>query len=1417
MPDERGGLTREEVMEQYGIDPAATIAKEAPAERSSLARYGADAMSGFLSAWPSVIALPETVYAGGQALYNSYANDTPFMQEFKKSISVEDAQKNATAHLNQVGAGFAQADPSLSQDDIYKKLDEYQHSKQFEDFMMTQLKGGIGAFSKIQDATRGLVGDERTEEQRDWTDTAAEVVGGALMGGPVGVPAKIATSAAKNVVTKALLNNPISRTAIKAAELTTPVTIPFTPTNVAANAVIGVGIDEALRYGRGQDTAFAPKTDDSFGVGALSAGVAGAVGSAAFFAAMRGKSKELLQSEVVKAMKDTPGVSVRVPSEPKPGEAIIAGGREQQIGPTSTLDAKPLYQSVPIRAEGQYLDQAKPMMRTIAENHPDNIRDFEAVYHNNTDAVLEDKVLHETEKAMRPIRDALAAMPPEQSRATRAGMVASSIIARSRETEDVLVTKITELERKGMGRTESTALTQARSDLARLRDDNDATARQILPQVPTSQLRAVAHAYETDTNHATARVRDAHKELADKMMKLNEEMGSAKSTFAAERRIQDPYYVPIQADPLGGTHGIQRAMKGIVRSIKRAQVEGVEGAGRAIMHEDPIREFKKEVPGARDNLKQETRITAIQDPLTTWTNYTRSMYRAHAQQISRNQLIAALHTNHLGEKSNFLKDGGMRIIRNPSTGDAWTDAEKVRGNKGLMNIAERPNVVPEWNGGRVRFWEFGDIEFPMALRHDPVKMTGMMQNIHTFSNWFKYFTTGPGNPIFAITGALYNIAINIITRRPDRAYGSISFLAHVGLPKWVAREVFGRIPDPTPLITWPYHALAGFTEFVVHTGAQKMLSALKGQAPFDAFRAAVGEQRFEAILKATMRVASWAENTATLQMMANAATRGVRSLDNTTHVRGAYAMVADTIPDAARGVYNFYKGALDAIYLGGSRPFYTQNHYLLNRQYKGNIPPNEMAKLIHETRTVGGDMALVPASKTMRDLESWFPYLSQTKLGAYHLYKNMAGKETALYVLPRMTMALSAIAASYYWRTYWDEASRKEFWSRPEYDRWRLWDVPHPNLWLAWVKGENPAFNRNLIYSLKLPPDITGPIAGAVAFLQMAGAIPADATPKPIIKDLPKIWLDSLTPAMPPLLQAALAAGGLRLDPQNSDTRGGNMFRSFGTAFKSGPQAESATNLGEISNGTSLMLNALFGAMGSYLASSTDVLLHASKFDMSDGKLTPRTQRDFAAGMRAATSHFTEKLVAPAPDIPLIWQNKEKYKVTTPAWQFVAENNQHIRSIVGIKTSSTGKAAQRAAQGAANVGGVQQQIMADQLLLTVADDVSKFQNPSGPLGKLKAQNKDLTLQNRSVSANYMLSQDEKLKRTNNIIAQIQNNQKQQHLAVRFLEQAIAEKYGQQLTPYLRGRKIDMSTLDQVMRERFGSPPMSQGGEPETQE
>jgi hypothetical protein len=1414
MPNEDGYMTADEFKQTYGYDPTPAVQQQAPAERGTLARYGGDIASGAMSAYPAWMALPETIYAGGQALYNSMGTDKSFMDEFGKSMQIEGAQKNITDHLNQVAGQIAQANPGMGEDEIYDKLKEYQHSKQFEDFSMTQLKGGIGAFSKVQDVARGLTGDQRTEEQRDWTDSAAEILGGALVGGPAGIPGKIGQAAAKNIVTRSLLNNPISRTAIKAVELTSPVTIPYTPANVAANAAVGVGLDQAVRYAQGKDTAFTPKTEDDAGVGTLVTSAAAVAGMAAFVAAMHGGQKAALQaatSDLAKTIEKTPSVDVRIAPEPKTGESIITAGAEQQLNPPSAIEDTGVTRSTMTRARGQVFDDQSALLQRLAEHRPDDFRTHEAVFRSNTGPVLEDAVRQSAEVVTHDLFAAIDAATPVNGRAVEGAMIMSTIKARYDRIEQALVDQLASIRDK-----KSDAYKQAASDLKRIRDDHDESARPVLPELPRSEVNKIANAYETSTDPSIIRVRDAHKAWADTILQLEVRSGRMTQKYANELRRLDPYYTPIMSDPLGGTTGLERVRRSVVSSVKRAQSEGVKGTGGALTNESPIREFELKVPSAKANISAETRITSALNPRTVTRQYSENAYRSLAHQDSRNQAVTWLRTNPDGTPSDFIKNGYMAIEPNPYTGKHWTPAEIAHNNPKINKLLNDPRFVPEWNDGKLRMWKMGDAELALALRHDPVKMNGLMQNVQTTTNWFKYFTTGSGNPVFAVKGALYNIIMQMLFRPNDRAYGTLSYAMHRMLPAPIAKWIGGLIPDPTVLAAMPYHILAATTEFMAHFGAQKMADTLKAQSEFGMFRRMVGDTTFNAMVKKAVDIAAWTENLATLKMMRGNATRGIRSINNPAHVRDAYAMIGDQMPKSVRTAYSFYKGLLDAVYLSGSRPYYTQNHYLLAKKFGGadKIPPNELTRLMYETRTVGGDMSLVPANKTMKDIEAVFPYLSQAKLGAYHLVRNMFGKETYHYVIPRLAMMTTALGAGFYWRTYWNEESRREFWQRrPEYDRYRIIDIPTPTLLQAWANGENPAYNRKLYYSITMPPDLIPIVAGTAAMMQQMGMIPASATPTPIKNDLPLLMLNSLMPAMPPLLQAVLGTAGIKLDPQGADTRGGNIFRTSGSMFKAGPNAESATNLGQVSNSTTAIMQGLFGAMGSYIAGSTDILLHASKYATSvDGVQTLRQQQDFTAGLRAATGAMVEKATASTPDVPLVWQNKERYRVTTPAWQYVATNNNYIRDIVGMRNDATGKAAMRKRQLAMQVGGVPEQAMTDEILVQVANVVTQYQNPTGMLGKLKQQYRDLSAQNRAVSVQYNMPQDQRQARGNQIVRKMQDNMEQQHLAVKYLEQQLNANFGRQLAPRLQGRAFTLETTDKMMRESFGSQPPAQPGE-----
>ena len=535
--------------------------------------------------------------------------------------------------------------------------------------------------------------------------------------------------------------------------------------------------------------------------------------------------------------------------------------------------------------------------------------------------------------------------------------------------------------------------------------------------------------------------------------------------------------------------------------------------------------------------------------------------------------------------------------------------------------------------------------------------------------------------------------------------------------------------------------------------------------------------------------------------------KGTGQADDIVKINDHYSQFKGMVPPLARGAWQFYSDLAGALYLAPKRMFYTENYGHLHRRFNGQIPEREMRNLIYETRALGGDMSKIPASTTMRQIEAVFPYLSQTKLGTYHLARNMFGRETATFVLPRLAMMMYAVGQSMYWRTYWNDESRKELWLRTaEHNRWRYISIPSPELLFAWARGENPSYNRKLYYDVPLPPDFIGMVAGTGAMMQMMGMIPSSATPTPISKDLPLTVLDSLTPAMPPALQALLGASGMRLDPQGADTRGGSWVRTFNSNFRSGPQSESITNLGQVSNSTALVMNALLGAMGSTLAQATDIALNAAKYyDKPDaqGRPVPRPTPDFGAGLREALTTTINRPIQSVPDIPLLWQNKEKYSVSTSAWKFVQQNNNAIRDIVGMKDEATGKTSQQRSQMAQQAGGMGPPSMQDPVLIQISTEVAQWNNPSGELGKLRKQYRDYTSMSRGVSAARNMSWEQKNQRLNMIIKAQQDNMQQQHLSIKNKEAEIAEKYGQFLQPHLDGRQISMQSLSQLMREASG--------------
>ena len=467
-------LSREQFIAQYGVDPE-PIAVDADAQQSELPT-AATPTAGEDTSWGQTIknhirsgavgiasiptdlySLPSTAYAGGSALYRSYANDTKFLEEFQKAMQTEDAQANIQRHLDSVAAQWKQRDPNLTDEDIQIGKQNYMKSKAFEDFSMEQLRHGPYVAAKTKDTIRRLLGDERTEDQRGWTESAAEVLGGAAIGGPGGWATSAGNAAVKaGGVVNTLVNNPVTRGALRTAEVLTPATVPYTGVNVALNATAGVAIDQAMRYGLGKSTAFTPTQEDSAGVGTLAATGVGVAGFAAFVAAMRGRSAQALHqlnqqppSATRAHIEGNPALDARIADPPRAGEAIIEGGPTPEYGPSSSLDAKPFLTRWGRKLEGAVMDEGAPLYKAIRDEHGAEIaNNIEMQHMASSYAVTADSVPADVSNAMRGVLNAIEALPEREQRAARAAWWLASDAAQNRIRYNEAQDELTRLSNK---------------------------------------------------------------------------------------------------------------------------------------------------------------------------------------------------------------------------------------------------------------------------------------------------------------------------------------------------------------------------------------------------------------------------------------------------------------------------------------------------------------------------------------------------------------------------------------------------------------------------------------------------------------------------------------------------------------------------------------------------------------------------------------------------------------------------------------------------------------------------------------------------------------------------------------------------------------------------------------------------------
>jgi len=1418
-------MTREQIIAMDGVDPepiatdAQIVSKDEPWVKNHLKSLA----TGAISIPTDLIALPGMVMSGANALYRSQANDTKFLDEFQKDLMVDGATEKIQEHVSGIQQAWQQQNPGVTEEELKYATDEYMKSKQFEDFQRSQMSGTAWLQSKARDTIRRALGDERPESERSWTEGVAEVIGGAVVPGPTGWAGKVGSVAARQGgLTAAVAGSTLGRGTLKTAEVLTPLTMPYTPANVALNAGVGIAINQGTSAALGKPTAFTPTPEDNAGVGTLGVIAGGIVAGAAFVAAVKGRTGAALQagkqggqSATDAALQSNRAADLTLANPPQQGAAAITGGDPNTILPRSDVESLSPTTQVRRLARQNVFDQGSMIDQSIQDIHGGGAgRRSEQLRNDMSNAVTNEQSEHLANETLYGLSAIFRNLPEQEQRAAVGGWLNYSMDAQARHIISSLQDDVNDLTRRIEGPNATArdveALTpklqEAQSKLTRmLRDDED--VRVGAPDVPMKQKAAVARQWESDPKFAALRaeIKRVNKSNLDEAVAS----GSLSNKDASEFFARNPYFTPLVDDPFHGKTGISRIWAQAVANFRGKPHKQTFNA----LHTDPIHKLKDDLFDSTLS-GGERRVISPMHPLSALHRYTQRLYKNKAQQLGRSQLMKMLtEADASGAPSALVRDKKIQIYENPNKQGqariAWIEPHELH-HKWVQEALTKPGVVPVMNGGRMRLWQMADSEWASVLRHDPIGAGAAWSMSQAAMNFFKFWTTGRGNLAFAFKGPLYDTPIMILTTPKDRVFGPLSYRIQKMFPN-AGTHVTRYMPDVTAYGALPHHAIMTFIETQAWRMSRYLATQLSSEhSAFRAIEQVIGKQAYTKMIERALKVAAWSEQTPTAILRRNAGTRTAHSIDNIDTVRDALAMAKEQVPAPLRVAWQFYTDVIDMLYGSNKRQYFTQNYALAHQKYGGRVPDHVTNRLAAEARNAAGDMTKTPGGASWQKAEQVFPYLTQSKLGAYHLYRHMAGAETFHYMLPKLMLSMSAVTAGIYYMTYWDDEARDYYWNRmPVHERWRAVPIPHPKVLLAHYNGEKIPFNRDLIWNLTLPPDTVPLVAGAVSIAQQLGWIPGDATPRPIAKDLPNFIVDSLTPAMPPLFQAIAAQSGMKLDPQSSETRGGNWIREFGSNFKAGPQAESMSNLGQVTNSQALFLNAVFGAMGSHIALGTDIALHAAKYYGTEfgpaGQMQKRESLAFGTGLRMATDSVLSGVVSKIPDIPFMWRAAEKQSVSTPAWQYVKENDQHLRDIKGMHTDESSKTQAIRREAAIRGGGMPPEMLTDVALIKIASDINAYQAPKGDLGILRKQYVDLLSQSRAISAQYNMPTDQKRERLNGIIRQQQDNMVQQQMAIKYAEQKIAELYGQALAPRLNGRAITLGTLNQMMRESLGEP------------
>ena len=613
-------------------------------------------MYGAIDTVPAAVRGGYNWITGGEGGFGGKVQERIFKPEFKENI-----QK----HIEEQALKWQQTDPTLTNDELNELASQYQKTRAFEDFTNSQQTHFASTASEWKAGVRRFFGDTRTEEQRSWANDIGEVAGGALLGGPSGLITRAGATGVGKAIAGSAINNVATRGALRVAEALTPVTMPYTPANVALNFGVGATIDTAAKMAAGKANMITggselvqPDHEDPAGIGAA-ATIAAATGATALIAsALRGKIKAGLPQSIEQALPHT-GVPSGMPQPPTGGvvnkvlNELPQPPRGQEgiaAGPDIPSEPQPMMPNIQPKTGGFFermnnaLNDEFSVPGAVLEAVKGSriAQSMDMMFSDLTGARLIDKAVKQADLLVGRMLELRNGMTPEAQMKLNTVLHHVGVWGKRAQLDFEIEQEINDLTAR-IGRTRSqTYIAQMQAELAektaeRARLQGDLREhRPWLQDVSALTADRGRLSLENATDPVTIEFRELLKKAGKESLDLAVKSGKMKQSYADLLHDLNPYYIHLKKDRLEGATGWNRVWMGLKLKAQGAFKTETENAGAVNpTHQAPLYALRDTVPKSN----ADPRINNALDPLTSLHDYVRQMYIDYGHTTLRNNYL----------------------------------------------------------------------------------------------------------------------------------------------------------------------------------------------------------------------------------------------------------------------------------------------------------------------------------------------------------------------------------------------------------------------------------------------------------------------------------------------------------------------------------------------------------------------------------------------------------------------------------------------------------------------------------------------------------------------------------------------------------------------------------------------------------